>query len=431
MTIQDQIYTIWFPLGITLLLAIIGTLRGAVREGIVSAGLILAVLIITQWSAQWSPELHSLIPGMSQSQEEFILSFSVLWLVLIVVGYGMGGFVPRGPLSSTSRLSGFLVGLLNGAAVAGWSLRLAFQHLHDAQPSSPFYTTSISYAYLVWAAWYPIVLALLGAVLVLVGPLRRAQRAASEPSAQSDWTPYTVGTPGYTSAPVVAAGAGAALAASSQSQAPRGIVTPPPSPPGAPYLGQPTPYSSSTAPTMALPTQAPGGAPPSSSLPAGETPAPPPGAGSPSQGETDRSQPGGAGNTPDYGPWAAKSTGQPGWQSLLPDYQQPPAAEVSPTGAPIPETSPPAEGAFAREASPADAPVAGSRTSDEGATMPVAHVAEATSGQDTQVVPMVEAPQHEPNPDAAGAEQAQTCPNCGTPASPGTIFCTECGTKLG
>src|SRR4051794_285045 len=126
MTIQDQIYTIWFPLGITLLFGILGVLRGPIREGLVSAALVLAGLIITQWAGQWSQGVHEVYTGMSQGQEEFTLSFSVLWLVVLVVGYGMGGFVPKQPLTSRSRLAGGLLGLVNGAAVAGWSLRLAF-----------------------------------------------------------------------------------------------------------------------------------------------------------------------------------------------------------------------------------------------------------------------------------------------------------------
>src|SRR5881392_2756564 len=146
MAIQDQIYTIWFPLGIMLLFAVLGVLRGVVREALVSVSLALGALIITLWAGEWSQGLHDIYAGMGQGQEEFVLSFSVLWLVLLVVGYGMGGFVPKQPLSSRSRLAGGLLGLVNGAAVAGWSLRLAFINLHDAQPSSPFYTNPVSYS---------------------------------------------------------------------------------------------------------------------------------------------------------------------------------------------------------------------------------------------------------------------------------------------
>src|SRR5437763_7789512 len=118
MTIQDQIYTIWFPLGIMLLFAVLGVLRGVIREALVSVAIVLASLIITQWSDQWGPPVHNLFSGMTQGQEEFTLSFALLWLVVLVVGYRMGGFVRRVPLTTPLRLGGFLLGVTNGAAVA-------------------------------------------------------------------------------------------------------------------------------------------------------------------------------------------------------------------------------------------------------------------------------------------------------------------------
>src|SRR5919199_2600944 len=118
MAIQDQVYSIWFPLGIMLLFAVVGALRGVVREGLVAAAIVLASLIITQWAGQWGEQVHSIYSGMTQGQEEFTLSFAVLWLVVLVVGYGMGGFAPRVPLTNPSRLGGFLLGLMNGGAPA-------------------------------------------------------------------------------------------------------------------------------------------------------------------------------------------------------------------------------------------------------------------------------------------------------------------------
>src|SRR5439155_17528570 len=152
MTIQDQIYTIWFPLGIMLLFAVLGAVRGVVREALVAVAIVLASLIIMLWSDQWGPPVHDLFSGMTLGQEEFALSFALLWLVVLVVGYGMGGFVPRGPLATPSRLGGFLVGLMNGAAVAGWSFRFAYVNLHDAQHSSPFYTNPVSFSLMAWAS---------------------------------------------------------------------------------------------------------------------------------------------------------------------------------------------------------------------------------------------------------------------------------------
>ena len=385
MTIQDQIYAIWFPLGIMLVFAVIGVLRGVVREAIVAVAIMLASLIITLWAGQWGEQVHSIYSGMTQGQEEFTLSFAVLWLVVLVVGYGMGGFAPRVPLTNPSRLGGFLLGLMNGGAVAGWSLRFAWVNLHGAQPSSPFYTNPVSYSLMVWAAWFPIALVLLGALLVLVGPLRRAQTAVSQPSAGSDWEPY--------------AARPTATAPASSYQGSRGIVSP------SPGASSPAPSSSSpTAPTMAFSTQpAPG--------PAREASTPSPWAGrqeppalgqaygerergdlSSARTERERNDPGtynSAGTSSrETSSWLLQPTGT--------------ASEAATSGG---AASGEAAGMSAgSQATHTEARMAGDANHDEGATMPVAHVDEPVAGA--------------------------KCPNCGAPAAPGAIFCTECGTKL-
>lgn len=191
MSIQEQIYTIWLPLGITLLFGLIGVLRGAVRETVVAAAVALAALINLQWAGQWSEGLAGTFKDLNQGQVQFTISFVVLWLVVMAIGYGLGYFAPKEPVSTLARLSGGLLGLANGAAVAGWSLRYAYTNLDGAQTSSQFYQNALSYSLMVWAAWFPLMLALLGAVLVLVGPLRRAQTAIARPAKTTDWEPYT------------------------------------------------------------------------------------------------------------------------------------------------------------------------------------------------------------------------------------------------
>jgi uncharacterized membrane protein required for colicin V production len=385
MTIQDQIYTIWFPLGIMLLFAVVGALRGVAREALVSAALVLGGLIITLWAGQWSPGLHDIYSGMSQGQEEFTLAFSVLWLVVLVVGYGMGGFVPKGPLSSSSRLSGFVLGLANGAAVAGWSLRLAFSNLQDAQPSSPFYTNPVSFSLMVWSVWFPVALAILGALFVLIGPLRRAQTAVAQPAPRTDWEPYAA-PPGYAQAPAGPAAPGLA----------RGMAVPPPS------LGQPVPYSSTASQTTMLPSQA---APPTTSLPTREAFAPPTGGQPPAPG-----QPYGAPGRGDlFAPRTESETRDPAGQAgdtSAPAASQRPSWLHQSTGSTDSWAPPGARMGSAAPAGdgtpPSDGTPSGGTSSAEAPTMPVAQVPEPGS----------------------------RCPHCGTPVAPGAQFCTECGTKL-
>lgn len=370
-----------------LLFAIVGALRGVVREALVSAAIVLGGLIITLWAGQWSPGLHDLYSGMGQGQEEFTLAFSVLWLVVLVVGYGMGGFVPKGPQSSTTRIVGFLLGLANGAAVAGWSLRLAFSDLQDAQPSSPFYTNPVSFSLMVWSVWFPVALAIIGALVVLIGPLRRAQTAVAQPSQRTDWEPYAA-PPGFAQVP---AGAGTPGVA-------RGAAMPPPS------LGQPVPYSYSTSPTTVLPTQA---APPAPSLPTRDASVPPPAAGQ----TPPPAQPYGA---PDRGglfaPRTESETRDPAGNTGAPAASQSPSWLLQSTGS-TDSWAPPSARIGSTElagdgtrltGAPAGSTAGGGTSSADAPTMPVAHV----------------------------QEPAAKCPHCGTPAAAGAMFCTECGTKL-
>src|SRR5437016_14280365 len=111
MSLQEQLYTIWLPVGIMLLFAIIGILRGAVRETAVAAGVALAALINSQWSGQWSEGLSSVFKGQNQGQLEFSISFVGLWWVVMVIGYGLGLSVPRAPRTALSRPAGGLLGL--------------------------------------------------------------------------------------------------------------------------------------------------------------------------------------------------------------------------------------------------------------------------------------------------------------------------------
>src|SRR5438874_12281754 len=142
MTVQDQIYTIVLPLLIAVAFGLAGLFRGAFREGIVAASVALGAFIVKQWGDQWGAGLHDVFTTFDRQQGQFAISLVVLWLVVLVTGYGLSGLLPRQPLSTPSRLLGGLLGLASGAAIAGWSLQYAFSSLEGGSPNSPLYKTS-------------------------------------------------------------------------------------------------------------------------------------------------------------------------------------------------------------------------------------------------------------------------------------------------
>lgn len=191
---EDQIYTIWLPLIITVVFAVVGIMRGVLREAIVAASVVLAAFINLQWGENWSQGLKDMFPSIDKGQGQFVLSLVVLWLIVLVVGYGLGTLAPKQQVNSTSWISGMLMGLITGAAMAGLTLRYAYMGLDGAETTSRFYQNLLSRVFMVWAGWYPLILAFLGALLVLLVPIRRAQKAIARPSNASNWGPS--GRPG-------------------------------------------------------------------------------------------------------------------------------------------------------------------------------------------------------------------------------------------
>jgi uncharacterized membrane protein required for colicin V production len=234
--ILTDILIIWVPLAIMLLMGIVGLLRGAQREAVVSIALVLAALIVSIWTGSWSSDLHDSFSSLGQQDTMTWLGVVVLVLITLVVGYGLGSaLVPRGPISGISRLGGFVVGFANGAALSGWLLRNFYNALlldlggSNGTVFNTLQDNPITYWLIIWAGWFPLVVALVAAIVALTGPFRRAQTAVATPSTQSNWTPST--------APAVAAGA--ATAASSMQDSYNQPYSQPYSQP--PYPQQPYP----------------------------------------------------------------------------------------------------------------------------------------------------------------------------------------------
>ncbi len=189
MTVPNDVLTIWLPIAVMALLAILGLLRGVGRELVVAAAITLGALIVQQWAAIWAGGIKDAFIGTNLGSAQFSLGLVVLLAVTLFVGYILGGRLVDRPTSASMRLLGGILGAMNGAAIAGWALRYAYVGLDSSQPSSPIYQNSISQGFMIWAGWFPVVLALLGTLYALFSPLRRARAAVERPSAASDWRP--------------------------------------------------------------------------------------------------------------------------------------------------------------------------------------------------------------------------------------------------
>ena len=417
MSVQDQIYIIWLPLGITLLFGIIGALRGALRTAIVGASVVLAAEIIFQWAGQWGAGLYSIFTGIEQRQQQFILSFALLWMVVLVAGFALGSLLPKERITGTSRLVGALLGLATGAAVAGWSLRYSITNTDGTLSPGPVIDNTVSWGLMVWAGWFPLVLALLAALLVIVGPVRRARSAVGQPSEETNWQPTqavrqsavtssstapTMSYPYMTAPANLGAGAGASYLAPSvppsqvadRPSAPTSeyVVAPRPTvPPPAPLASQETTVIpvQEDAPTTLLPTREVQRGPLGEQDVAAEDTTPAFTRNLASTAPTD-GPPAGVSETP-FG-----SSAEPSW--LLQTAE--PIRDKEPPS-PVVSAAPSTMGLY-------DQPDAS------------AHEAAVSSGEQNSANSGV----------VSSVDTDKTCKNCGAPLLGGANFCTECGTRV-
>jgi|SRR5688572_17090983 len=189
MTVPNDVLTIWLPVALTALMAIIGLLRGVGRELVVAAAITLGALIVQQWAAIWAAGIQESFTSTNVGVAQFSLGLIVLSAVTLLVGYLLGGRLAERPSSASMRLLGGILGAMNGAALAGWILRYAYVSLDGAQPSSPVYQNSVSQGFMIWAGWFPVVLAVMGGLYALISPFRRAREVVERPSDVSDWGP--------------------------------------------------------------------------------------------------------------------------------------------------------------------------------------------------------------------------------------------------
>lgn len=398
----NLIYLVWLPVALAVVLGIVGLFRGAVREALVSVSVLLGALIIQTWAALWAGDAVEAFPSLDRTQTELALNIVVMGLVVLVVGYLLGSaLVSRADtISASSRLAGALIGLANGAAIGGWLLRLGYL----ANPSGGQLDNDVSKYLIIWAGWFPLVAALVGAIVALVGPVRRARTRVAEPAPQTNWTPATPASSPPPAAPYPPGGmygaayppSAAASTSATQPYTPAPNLTPPPYTPGV----------GSVATTTAFPVQD-----------SSRTPV-----------------------LPAERPYAPESQ---------PQLQQQATAPYNASGYSSATAAPPVLGATDQSVarySSADAPAAdsGFRQKDEPswlvkATPSVESGAGMTPSPETSHAPISQNDtahvELQPESSAAQANSAEsvdsrTCPNCGASLPANARFCTDCGAPL-
>ena len=105
-------------LALLLLSALVGLLRGFVREALGLCAWIVAAVLATRFSPEAEPLARRLIGDASVADAvAFLLVFGVLLIAFLLVAAALGGLVRGSLLGGLDRLAGFGFGLLRGFAV--------------------------------------------------------------------------------------------------------------------------------------------------------------------------------------------------------------------------------------------------------------------------------------------------------------------------
>ena len=250
---MDIVYTIVLPAVAIVLFGLLGLLRGARREAYVSGAIALSVLMSLQWGQLWGDDLARLVGGLGVGEASFYVVAAIMALTALVIGYGLGSSMVRGAPTGTSRTLGLLLGVLNGGAFAGWLLRFGFTFLDGSSSNSIIYRSDFDQWLMIWAGWYPVALAAIGAVVALVrafqgeGEVEAGRGAATTtgtsvaPPVASGPAPMYGGYTGYGAGPggTGPGGGGSGSYGSTGPSAPTIAYTPPPMSYGTPQAPAP------------------------------------------------------------------------------------------------------------------------------------------------------------------------------------------------
>jgi uncharacterized membrane protein required for colicin V production len=150
----------------------IGLWRGALREWIALAGILLGAALATEWSYPWGGDLANELL-IDPKLARFAVGALLFLAVTLFVGYGAGMALPYRPdLSWPNRLLGALLGLGNGALILSSALRIMQHNLFDDQASSPLLGSALAYFLIEEIGWVLLALTVVFFLTVWVGAFR-------------------------------------------------------------------------------------------------------------------------------------------------------------------------------------------------------------------------------------------------------------------
>lgn len=442
--LSTDLLVIYLPAVLAVIMGILGILRGTKREVVVSGAIVLASLITLVWGVPWATDLHDMMSNFSVGDIRNVLVYVVMILVVLVIGYLLGSaLVPRTRISPLSRFGGLLIGIANGLAIGGYFIRSQYESAQldptggNVDLINTLTTNIFSRSLWIWSNWFPLAVAIVAAIVAIIGPFRRVQAAVATPAADTNWGPATAPSVGNraaaapTPAPVTSPGPAAYTTGTGQ-----GFTGqyPQQNPAGQPYRPygqnpQPTPPAfggsyPSASPLPASPARV-EDAPPTSPMPAADLPrsAPEGGQGTHYFGTGSPASSSAATPAPPVSEWSTYGS-EPSWltaPSSTPSSSQLPT-ETLPTRSSDSDTpaSPPDNSLLSRSEAPTQAqPVLGDATPVVPVVSPPVPDTGATTLDSTPVK------------SASGPSTGPlNCPRCGAAVPADATFCTECGNRL-
>jgi uncharacterized membrane protein required for colicin V production len=112
---------------VLVVLGLVGYIRDSRRGLVALIGTLAGALLVDFWAAQWGQALAGRFVGADPQRITFIVSCALLLWGALVIGYGGGMQLARSKARAAfpQRLSGALLGALNGVLIVAFLLRFA------------------------------------------------------------------------------------------------------------------------------------------------------------------------------------------------------------------------------------------------------------------------------------------------------------------
>ncbi|HEX5506307.1 MAG TPA: CvpA family protein [Thermomicrobiales bacterium] len=150
----------------------IGLWRGALREWVALAGILLGAALAAEWAYPWGGDLANELL-IDPKLARFAVGALLFLAVTLFIGYGAGMALPYRPdLSWPNRLLGALLGLGNGALILSSALRIMQHNLFDDQASSPLLGSALAYVLIEQIGWVLLALTVVFFLTVWIGAFR-------------------------------------------------------------------------------------------------------------------------------------------------------------------------------------------------------------------------------------------------------------------